>query len=74
MAFDEARAARSGGGSGISRGSSAAGKSISYQNGDGAYARACSVVEEELRKLTTGVASNKEARSSQKDGVNNAPK
>ena len=59
MAFDEARAVRSGvGGSvgGMSRGSSVTGKSLSYQNGDGSYARACGVVEEELRKLTTGVA------------------
>ena len=63
MAFDEARAARAGGGvgggGGMSRGSSAAGKSLSYQNGDGAFARACSVVEDELRKLTTGVAALK---------------
>jgi hypothetical protein len=58
MAFDEARAVRSGGGGGggggVSRGSSA--KSLSYQNGDGAFQRACGVVEDELRKLTTGVA------------------
>lgn len=58
-AFDEARAARSGATSSTSlsssRGTSA--KGLSYQNADSSWTRACSTVEDELRKLTSGVAS-----------------